>query len=179
MITLEIPSKDESFSCVIEWLNEHPYTQNCRQLTVETVYDQNDPDRAPRLVFSPSEGDHFFSYQGKWIWLKRHIDSSLDISMGMSATRNFFTIGEISYDNFFVLVSLSLPGPIISLCYFFSLLIPSLGGKSEVITLTAFGREKTVFKNLVGDAMELNRRKERGRKKGEGRREGEEREEGG
>eukprot|EP01127_Copromyxa_protea_P014552 TRINITY_DN4080_c0_g2_i1.p1 TRINITY_DN4080_c0_g2~~TRINITY_DN4080_c0_g2_i1.p1 ORF type:complete len:467 (+),score=95.73 TRINITY_DN4080_c0_g2_i1:13-1413(+) len=118
VVSLAIPSRDESFSCLVEWLNEHPYTQNCRQLTVETVYDQNDADRAPRLVFSPSEGDHFFVYQGKYIWMKRETDASLDISMG---------------------------------------------GKAEVITLTAFGREKTVFKNLVSDAMELNRRKERGK----------------
>eukprot|EP01125_Pyxidicula_operculata_P008273 TRINITY_DN2791_c0_g2_i1.p1 TRINITY_DN2791_c0_g2~~TRINITY_DN2791_c0_g2_i1.p1 ORF type:complete len:371 (+),score=15.19 TRINITY_DN2791_c0_g2_i1:15-1127(+) len=82
LVTLEIPSKDDSFSCVSEWFNEQEVSKNSHQLLVETTYDPTDSESKPIVMFTPGIGYHWFTYKNKWVWLRRDRDANPDIAMG-------------------------------------------------------------------------------------------------
>eukprot|EP01116_Phalansterium_solitarium_P011399 TRINITY_DN27061_c0_g1_i1.p1 TRINITY_DN27061_c0_g1~~TRINITY_DN27061_c0_g1_i1.p1 ORF type:complete len:435 (-),score=10.49 TRINITY_DN27061_c0_g1_i1:4-1308(-) len=80
MLTLELNSKDESYTWLVEWLSEQPYSKVATQLMLETTYDaehgNNPNDLRPRVMFTPSVGFHSFTYRGKYIWLWRDRDTN-------------------------------------------------------------------------------------------------------
>lgn len=72
-IMVVVTNSDTCFNWLTLWLNEHPYTKKARRLAVSTQQrSRKDEDGTPvKIIFSPSPGNHFLSYKGKWIWLSR------------------------------------------------------------------------------------------------------------
>eukprot|EP01128_Nolandella_sp_AFSM9_P000548 TRINITY_DN10701_c0_g1_i1.p1 TRINITY_DN10701_c0_g1~~TRINITY_DN10701_c0_g1_i1.p1 ORF type:complete len:496 (-),score=94.58 TRINITY_DN10701_c0_g1_i1:175-1662(-) len=115
VISMEIPSRDDSFSSLVMWLNDQKISQKSRQLLVSTSYAGDDDGS---LLFTPSIGEHFFRYANKYIWLSREREDVPDIA---------------------------------------------LGGKHEVITMSALGTDTTPLKKLMLEAAAFAKEKEKGK----------------
>lgn len=66
MITLEVPSRDSSFSWLLQWISVR--ATRTQHLSVETVVKQHDNGRiSTQLDFVPSPGSHYF-------WLVKSVE---------------------------------------------------------------------------------------------------------
>jgi len=69
MITLEIPSRDSSFSWLLQWISVR--ATRTQHLSVETVVKQHDNGRiSTQLDFVPSPGSHYF-------WLVKSVEFNM------------------------------------------------------------------------------------------------------
>ena len=76
IVTIEVPSYDESFEWFNKWLANLDYSKKSRLLTASSKYVQADRPKGsselkPQLFFSPAPGNHFFKYKGKLVWIHR------------------------------------------------------------------------------------------------------------
>lgn len=80
MITVNVTNSDPVFEWLTLWLNQHPYSKKSRRLSASTEkpknsweYDEDEGvlQEAPKIIFSPSPGDHFLRYKKKFMWLNR------------------------------------------------------------------------------------------------------------
>ena len=59
MITLEVPSRDSSYSWLLQWISVH--ATRTQHLSVETIVKQHDNGKiSTQLDFVPSPGSHYF-----------------------------------------------------------------------------------------------------------------------
>ncbi|XP_014676469.1 PREDICTED: mitochondrial chaperone BCS1-like [Priapulus caudatus] len=69
-MTLEVPSKDKSYSWLLQWIAVH--SQRSQHLSVATTFRQRDDGSiVTRFAYVPSPGDHFFRYGNTWIRVER------------------------------------------------------------------------------------------------------------
>jgi chaperone BCS1 len=71
LISLEIPSKDKSFSWFLHWMAIKS-GQKTQHLTVETNYRQfENGEITTNMQLIPSVGTHFIKFRGRWIKMER------------------------------------------------------------------------------------------------------------
>lgn len=98
IIEAEVLNHDAAYEWVKLWLHKHPYSKRSRRLTVSCIPGLADED-LPRIVFSPAPGDHFFTYKGRLLWIKRERTDatgkdSLDAMMRPKETIRFRMLGR-------------------------------------------------------------------------------------
>jgi chaperone BCS1 len=84
-VTGDVKNTDQAFNWISLWLDLQPYSKRSRHITIST-YNRDDADdgpceigaavgaakkRRPRLIFTPSIGQHVFFYKKRLIWLSR------------------------------------------------------------------------------------------------------------
>ena len=77
-ISITVPQSDPLFGWTVEWLAEQPYAKRARSLIATTRSDVADesPRARVRVLFSPSKGSHFLSFNGTFVWLSRTSESA-------------------------------------------------------------------------------------------------------
>ncbi|KAI8391647.1 P-loop containing nucleoside triphosphate hydrolase protein [Radiomyces spectabilis] len=93
IVTADFDSRDESYSWILNWLSEHPYTRNARQFSVSTsigragqrVTGEGLDAMLPPVYFLPAPGIHFFVYQNRLLWLTRERPSPSSPGMVVSS----------------------------------------------------------------------------------------------
>ena len=76
MMTLEVPSKDKSYSWLLHWITTH--AKHTQHLSVETTFAQAETGKInTKFGFIPSPGQHFFWYRRTWIRVERTRDNSM------------------------------------------------------------------------------------------------------
>ena len=95
LVSLEIPSKDQSYPWFLEWMGKSSQgtkstwmdrfiSRKHHQLAVETTFVRH-PNGSTAAKFSlvPGPGKHFFNYQGAWFQVERHRERAMiDIKSG-------------------------------------------------------------------------------------------------
>ncbi len=73
IVTIEIPSYDESFDWFNKWIANIDYSKKSCLLTVHSKYIKSpvEDTNKPELFFSPAPGNHFFKYKNKFVWIHR------------------------------------------------------------------------------------------------------------
>jgi len=77
MVSVSVTQTDPLFEWITIWLSEHPYSKKARRIRARTKDDtsRSKDERThvglPEILYSPSKGEHFFFYQGRFIWLSR------------------------------------------------------------------------------------------------------------
>jgi chaperone BCS1 len=95
LVSLEIPSKDQSYTWLLEWLSKHKSTgrkslidrfvsDKHHQLAVETTFKRNpNGSVASTFTFVPGPGMHFFKYKNAWFKVERHRERTMiDLKSG-------------------------------------------------------------------------------------------------
>jgi chaperone BCS1 len=95
-ISVEIPSKDKSYSWLMEWLsNREGY--RTQHTSIETSFVQyENGEISSRVQFLPSPGTHFFKYKSTWIKVERSREKNVvDINSGsLWETLTLTTLGQ-------------------------------------------------------------------------------------
>eukprot|EP01130_Rhizamoeba_saxonica_P018674 TRINITY_DN9421_c0_g1_i1.p1 TRINITY_DN9421_c0_g1~~TRINITY_DN9421_c0_g1_i1.p1 ORF type:complete len:447 (-),score=74.59 TRINITY_DN9421_c0_g1_i1:183-1328(-) len=93
---MEIYSTDECYEYVYQWLNDHPYTKNTRQITMQSTYIKNrEGENVLQQLAVPSYGSHFLRCKGRWCYLTREVDDALNFSIGAHTEKiSFTTLGN-------------------------------------------------------------------------------------
>ena len=118
------------------------------------MYKQNNPHEF-ELVLSPNFGSHFVEYQGKWVLYTREQDAAVDIALGKISFRlikRLIVSDNNLWLNFFKI--------------FHFVCLTLLGGKAESITLTTIATRKNDLKQMILQALEYSKMKEKGTDKG-------------
>jgi hypothetical protein len=116
MVEVTVMNNDPLFDWITLWLHDHPYSKKTRRLMASTVsnYESgsggnsapdcvqptssfNEEVKRPRLILSPSKGQHFFVYGGTLLWLSRGDGSTPSDTGGNQAKANNFRFREESY----------------------------------------------------------------------------------
>ncbi|KAI9199490.1 BCS1 N terminal-domain-containing protein [Polychytrium aggregatum] len=73
LVTLEIPSKDFSYSWFLQWMSSRGNTpKSGHQLSVQTSFIQHDNGSTfTKFRLIPGPGRHYFQYRGAWIQVER------------------------------------------------------------------------------------------------------------
>ncbi|KAF9161986.1 hypothetical protein DFQ26_003968 [Actinomortierella ambigua] len=79
IVTAEFDSRDESYSWILNWLSEHPYSQRATNFSVSTTIARGAQkingegvDAAfSSVYFLPAPGFHFIWYRNRLLWLHR------------------------------------------------------------------------------------------------------------
>ncbi|KAG2197708.1 hypothetical protein INT47_007942 [Mucor saturninus] len=79
IVTADFDSRDESYSWILNWLSEQPYSKNTSRFSVSTSIlraGQRLPGEGldamlPPVYFLPAPGMHFFTYKNRLVWLSR------------------------------------------------------------------------------------------------------------
>ncbi|KAG2203195.1 hypothetical protein INT46_006708 [Mucor plumbeus] len=79
IVTADFDSRDESYSWILNWLSEQPYSQKTSRFSVSTSIlraGQRLPGEGldanlPPVYFLPSPGIHFFTYKKRLVWMTR------------------------------------------------------------------------------------------------------------
>ncbi|CAM0142099.1 unnamed protein product [Umbelopsis sp. WA50703] len=84
VVTANFDSRDESYSWILNWLNEHPYSNVATQFSVSTVISRGAQrlpgegldSTAPAVYFLPAHGLHILRHNNRFMWLNRERPSS-------------------------------------------------------------------------------------------------------
>ncbi|KAI8145593.1 P-loop containing nucleoside triphosphate hydrolase protein [Fennellomyces sp. T-0311] len=77
---VDFDSRDESYSWILNWLNDLPYSQNASRFSVSTTITRAgqrligeglDAHKLPPVYFLPAPGIHIFMYKNRLLWLSR------------------------------------------------------------------------------------------------------------
>ncbi|KAI7855617.1 BCS1 N terminal-domain-containing protein [Circinella umbellata] len=77
---VDFDSRDESYSWILNWLNDHPYSRNASRFSVSTTITRAgqrligeglDAHKLPPVYFLPAPGIHIFMYKNRLLWLTR------------------------------------------------------------------------------------------------------------
>ncbi|KAG0313743.1 hypothetical protein BGZ99_008600 [Dissophora globulifera] len=79
VVTAEFDSRDESYSWILNWLSDHPYSQTATQFSVSTtiargaqkINGEGGDGAISATYFLPAPGLHFFWYKNRLIWMYR------------------------------------------------------------------------------------------------------------
>ncbi|KND04113.1 bifunctional AAA family ATPase chaperone/translocase BCS1 [Spizellomyces punctatus DAOM BR117] len=84
LVTLEIPSKDQSYAWFLQWMSTNGARRNAHQLAVETSFVRRDNGSvSSHFSLVPGPGRHFFKYQGAWFQVERQRERNMiDLKSG-------------------------------------------------------------------------------------------------
>ncbi|KAI9252619.1 BCS1 N terminal-domain-containing protein [Sporodiniella umbellata] len=84
LVTLEIPSKDKSYSWFLHWMAQQAPRHQVQKLAVETSYKQHDNGSATtHFGFVPGPGNHYFKWRNVWMQVNRQRDGKMmDLTNG-------------------------------------------------------------------------------------------------
>ncbi|KAI9268082.1 P-loop containing nucleoside triphosphate hydrolase protein [Phascolomyces articulosus] len=77
---VDFDSRDESYSWILNWLNDQPYSRNASRFSVSTTITRAgqrligeglDANKLPPVYFLPAPGIHVFMYKKRLLWLTR------------------------------------------------------------------------------------------------------------
>ncbi|KAI1319520.1 hypothetical protein EDD11_003790 [Mortierella claussenii] len=79
VITAEFDSRDESYSWILNWLSDHPYSKKATQFSVSTtiargaqkINGEGGDSAVTATYFLPAPGLHFFWYKNRLLWMYR------------------------------------------------------------------------------------------------------------
>ncbi|KAF9346720.1 hypothetical protein BGX26_001761 [Mortierella sp. AD094] len=79
VVTAEFDSRDESYSWILNWLSDHPYSKKTTQFSVSTtiargaqkINGEGGDSAVAATYFLPAPGLHFFWYKNRLLWLHR------------------------------------------------------------------------------------------------------------
>ncbi|KAF9170467.1 hypothetical protein BGX20_008931 [Mortierella sp. AD010] len=79
VVTAEFDSRDESYSWILNWLSDHPYSKKATQFSVSTtiargaqkINGEGGDSAVTATYFLPAPGLHFFWYKNRLLWLHR------------------------------------------------------------------------------------------------------------
>lgn len=72
IVSVSVSASDPLFEWITLWLAEHPYSRKTRRIRAKTKDGYQEKElEIPEVIYSPAKGEHFFRYQGKFIWLTR------------------------------------------------------------------------------------------------------------
>lgn len=77
-VSVTITDADPLFEWAKIWLDSLPYAKTARNVrcTLSTKDTEDEVSENSKLIFTPSYGEHFFKYKGRYIWLHRGRDES-------------------------------------------------------------------------------------------------------
>ncbi|KAJ3151013.1 hypothetical protein HDU89_002223 [Geranomyces variabilis] len=84
LVTLEIPSKDQSYAWFLQWMSAQGARRNAHQLAVETSFVRRD-NGSVQSNFSlvPGPGRHYIRYDGAWFQVERQRERNMiDLKSG-------------------------------------------------------------------------------------------------
>ncbi|KAF9186824.1 hypothetical protein BGZ51_001745 [Haplosporangium sp. Z 767] len=79
VVTAEFDSRDESYSWILNWLSDHPYSKTATQFSVSTtiargaqrINGEGGDSAVSATYFLPAPGLHFFWFKKRLLWLYR------------------------------------------------------------------------------------------------------------
>ncbi|KAI9485799.1 MAG: P-loop containing nucleoside triphosphate hydrolase protein [Benjaminiella poitrasii] len=79
IVTADFDSRDESYSWILNWLSEQPYSKRTSRFSVSTsivregqrLTGEGIDAMLPPVYFLPAPGMHFFTYKNRILWLTR------------------------------------------------------------------------------------------------------------
>ncbi|CAO3573592.1 unnamed protein product [Mortierella alpina] len=79
VVTAEFDSRDESYSWILNWLSDHPYSKKATQFSVSTtiargaqkINGEGGDSAVTATYYLPAPGLHFFWYKNRLLWLYR------------------------------------------------------------------------------------------------------------
>ncbi|KAF9111105.1 hypothetical protein BGX27_005395 [Mortierella sp. AM989] len=79
IVTAEFDSRDESYSWILNWLSDHPYSKKTTQFSVSTtiargaqkINGEGGDSAITATYFLPAPGLHFFWYKNRLLWMYR------------------------------------------------------------------------------------------------------------
>ncbi|KAF9917308.1 mitochondrial chaperone [Lobosporangium transversale] len=79
IVTAEFDSRDESYSWILNWLSDHPYSKKATHFSVSTtiargaqkINGEGGDSAIAATYFLPAPGLHFFWYRNRLLWLHR------------------------------------------------------------------------------------------------------------
>lgn len=74
--TVTVSSRDPLFGYLLAWLNAHPYSRRCRNLSATTPSDCTAVGGRNSLRLAPGTGGHLLFHRGVPIWLDRRKDDA-------------------------------------------------------------------------------------------------------
>ncbi|KAF9920952.1 hypothetical protein FBU30_009064 [Linnemannia zychae] len=79
IVSAEFDSRDESYSWILNWLSDHPYSKKATQFSVSTtiargaqkINGEGGDGAVAATYFLPAPGYHFFWFRNRLVWLHR------------------------------------------------------------------------------------------------------------
>ncbi|KAF9957827.1 hypothetical protein BGZ72_001295 [Mortierella alpina] len=79
VVTAEFDSRDESYSWILNWLSDHPYSKKATQFSVSTtiargaqkINGEGGDSAVTATYYLPAPGLHFFWYKNRLLWMYR------------------------------------------------------------------------------------------------------------
>ncbi|OZJ05905.1 hypothetical protein BZG36_01175 [Bifiguratus adelaidae] len=102
VVTAEFDSRDESYSWILNWLTDHPYSTKATQFSVSTsicragqrLTGEGLDAHLPPVYFLPAPGFHLFTYHSRILWLSRdRVSKSASAASGTNAPLETIKIG--------------------------------------------------------------------------------------
>jgi len=80
MVSVTVVQGDPLFDWITIWLSDHPYSKKTRRILATTKESSVKEATVglPEVIYSPAKGQHFFFYQGRFIWLSREKEGKDD-----------------------------------------------------------------------------------------------------
>jgi BCS1 N terminal/ATPase family associated with various cellular activities (AAA) len=116
IVQVSVMNNDPLFDWITLWLNDHPYSKKTRRLLATTVANYeagnsayggecvpqasthcDDEIKRPKLILSPSKGQHFFVYNGTLLWLSRGDEGNPTSTDGNKVNSNSFRFRQETY----------------------------------------------------------------------------------
>ncbi|TPX55634.1 hypothetical protein PhCBS80983_g05155 [Powellomyces hirtus] len=84
LVTLEIPSKDQSYAWFLQWMSAQGSRRNAHQLSVETSFVRRDNGSVvSNFSLVPGPGRHYIRYDGAWFQVERQRERQMiDLKSG-------------------------------------------------------------------------------------------------
>nr|CAD7459327.1 unnamed protein product [Timema tahoe] len=148
MITLEVPCRDKSYQWLLQWITEKG-AKKTQHLSVETSFEQKDTGQVKtKYDFIPGVGTHFFSFNplAPISIAKNDALHHMTTSAGIESLRVFIIAGptqlpaRASYGGTWIRVERVREQQTLDL---------HMGVPWETVTLTAFGRDKILYFNIL------------------------------
>ncbi|KAF9956164.1 hypothetical protein BGZ70_010023 [Mortierella alpina] len=82
VVTAEFDSRDESYSWILNWLSDHPYSKKATQFSVSTtiargaqkINGEGGDSAVTATYYLPAPGLHFFWYKNRLLWVRTLVD---------------------------------------------------------------------------------------------------------
>jgi len=80
VVSVSVLETDPLFEWITIWLADNPYSKKTRRIRAKTKEESRSEreekekegnSKLPEILYSPAKGEHFFFYQGRFIWLSR------------------------------------------------------------------------------------------------------------
>ncbi|KAI8882502.1 hypothetical protein K501DRAFT_251249 [Backusella circina FSU 941] len=93
IVTADFDSRDESYSWLLNWLSDQPYSKKTSRFSVSTTISRAGQRLTgegldalvPPVYFLPAPGMHFFMYQNRLLWLTRERPGTTTVVTNTSA----------------------------------------------------------------------------------------------